>query len=302
MDLDSILTNLQELELPTVREICFLCDRVQALFLEEANVQYVHAPVTICGDIHGQFYDLIQLFQEGGTIPHSSYVFLGDFVDRGYHSTETILYLFALKARYPDKIVMCRGNHESRQITQAYGFYDECLKKFGDASVWRMVCECFDALTLSCVVDGKILGIHGGLSPSIQTLSQLQVLHRSRDVPSEGPMSDLLWSDPEEMVDTWGISPRGAGYIFGRIPVQQFSHINGLTLITRAHQLCMEGINYMFDNQIVTIWSAPNYCYRCGNKAAILSIDKDHNQNVKTFSESSQNATISPLSPPDYFL
>jgi len=302
MDLKSILTSLRDLDLPTVRDVCLLCDRVTATLIEESNVQCVRSPVTICGDIHGQFYDLLKLFAEGGEIPDTSYIFLGDFVDRGYHSAETILYLFTLKVLHPDKIILIRGNHESRQITQAYGFYDECLRKFGDPSVWRVLCECFDALTLSCLVDGKVFCIHGGLSPSIQTLSKLQVLNRAREVPSEGAMSDLLWSDPEEMVETWGVSPRGAGYIFGRNPVKNFSHINGLNLISRAHQLCMEGINYMFDKQIVTIWSAPNYCYRCGNKAAILTIDENHNQNVTTFTDSDRNSAVSPIAVPDYFL
>lgn len=153
----------------------------------------------VCGDIHGQFYDLKELFKVGGDVPETNYLFMGDFVDRGFYSVETFLLLLALKVRYPDRITLIRGNHESRQITQVYGFYDECLRKYGSILVWRYCTEIFDYLSLSAIIDGKIFCVHGGLSPSIQTLDQIRTIDRKQEVPHDGPMCDLLWSDPEGM-------------------------------------------------------------------------------------------------------
>ena len=184
---------------------------------------------------------------------------------------ETFLLLLALKVRYPDRITLIRGNHESRQITQVYGFYDECLRKYGSVNVWRYCTEIFDYLSLSAIIEDKIFTVHGGLSPSINTLDQIRVIDRKQEVPHDGAMCDLMWSDPEE-IEGWGLSPRGAGYLFGGDVVAMFNERNDLDLIARAHQLVMEGHRSMFNDALVTVWSAPNYCYRCGNVAAILKI------------------------------
>ena len=164
--------------------------------------------------------------------------------------------------RYPDRITLIRGNHESRQITQVYGFYDECLKKYGTVNVWKYCCEVFDYLSLGALVDNTVLCVHGGLSPSIATLEQIRAIDRKQEVPHEGPMCDLLWSDPDEMVSDWGLSPRGAGFLFGEKTVDNFLHANQLETIARAHQLVMEGYKLHFNGKVVTVWSAPNYCYR----------------------------------------
>jgi len=260
-------------------------------------------PRSRCGDIHGQFYDLKELFKVGGDCPDTNYLFLGDFVDRGFYSVETFLLLLALKVRYPDRITLIRGNHESRQITQVYGFYDECLRKYGSVNVWRYCTEIFDYLSLSALIEDKILCVHGGLSPSINTLDQIRVIDRKQEVPHDGAMCDLLWSDPED-IEGWGLSPRGAGFLFGGNIVKAFNHTNGLDLIARAHQLVMEGYKYMFDKTLATVWSAPNYCYRCGNVAAILELDENRNANFKIFEAAPQEARGIPAKKPapDYFL
>jgi serine/threonine-protein phosphatase 4 catalytic subunit len=194
-------------------------------------------------------------------------------VDRGYYSVETFLLLLALKVRYPDRMYLIRGNHESRQITQVYGFYDECLRKYGSATVWRCCCDVFDYISLTALIDDKIFCVHGGLSPDIAQIDQIRYIDRKQEVPSEGAMCELLWSDPDEDVDSWGMNPRGAGFLFGRNIVDKFVHDNGIKMIARAHQLVMQGYKKMFDDQLVTVWSAPNYCYRCGNVASILALD-----------------------------
>lgn len=345
-----------------MRELCY---KARELLIEEGNVVGVDAPVTICGDIHGQFHDLMELFRVGGDVPDTNYLFMGDFVDRGFYSLESFLLLLCLKVRYPDRITLIRGNHESRQITTVYGFYDECLRKYGSANVWRYCCEVFDYLALGALVTGAatnlepsdapfqdptsqasmpgeeqdieietlnangeimfrfarnhdssqpsqaasqpssspiidtpsrtgpsgtsatssangsrgndggaVLCVHGGLSPLIDTIDKIRLLDRKQEVPHEGAMCDLLWSDPDE-IDGWGLSPRGAGFLFGADIVKCFNHKNDLSLIARAHQLVMEGFKEMFDSTIVTVWSAPNYCYRCGNVAAILELGED---------------------------
>merc|ERR1712007_54210 len=213
------------------------------ILVDENNVQPVLLPVVICGDIPGQFFDLLELFNIVGKIPEKNYVFLGDFVDRGYNSVETFELLLLLKIRYPACITLLRGNHESRQITQVYGFYDECLRKYGNSNVWRFFTDLFDYLPLTALVEKAIFTLHGGLSPQIDTLDQIMALDRVQEVPHEGPMCDLLWSDPDDRCG-WGISPRGAGYTFGQDISEQFNHANGLKLIARAHQLVMEGYNW----------------------------------------------------------
>lgn len=194
--------------------------------------------MTICGDVHGQFHDLMELFKIGGKPPDTNYLFMGDYVDRGYYSVETVTLLVALKVRFRDRITILRGNHESRQITQVYGFYDECLRKYGNANVWKYLTDLFDYLPLSAVVEQQIFCLHGGLSPSLDTLDQVRDIDRLVEVPHEGPMCDLLWSDPDDRTG-WGISPRGAGYTFGQDISDQFIKKNGLKTIARAHQLVM---------------------------------------------------------------
>ncbi|KAL8226442.1 hypothetical protein R6Q57_016274 [Mikania cordata] len=332
-DLDRQIEQLKNCEPLKESEVKALCLKAMEILVEESNVQRVDAPVTICGDIHGQFYDMKELFKVGGDCPKTNYLFLGDFVDRGFYSVETFLLLLALKVRYPDRITLIRGNHESRQITQVYGFYDECLRKYGSVNVWRYCTDIFDYLRyfslflggtkflktalaifminkfksnfcnfcwkqshhtqytgdfLSALIENKIFSVHGGLSPNINTLDQIRIIDRKQEVPHDGAMCDLLWSDPEDIVDGWGLSPRGAGFLFGGSVVTSFNHTNNIDYICRAHQLVMEGFKWMFNNQIVTVWSAPNYCYRCGNVAAILELDENLNKQFRVFKAAPQ--------------
>ncbi|KAK7284725.1 hypothetical protein RJT34_19477 [Clitoria ternatea] len=271
-DLDDQISQLMQCKPLSEQQVRALCEKAKEILRDESNVQPVKSPVTICGDIHGQFHDLAELFRIGGKCPDTNYLFMGDYVDRGYYSVETVTLLVALKVRYPQRITILRGNHESRQITQVYGFYDECLRKYGNASVWKTFTDLFDFFPLTALVESEIFCLHGGLSPSIETLDNIRNFDRVQEVPHEGPMCDLLWSDPDDRCG-WGISPRGAGYTFGQDISEQFNHTNSLKLIARAHQLVMDGFNWAHEQKVVTIFSAPNYCYRCGNMASILEVD-----------------------------
>ena len=210
---------------------------------KESNVQEVKCPVTVCGDVHGQFHDLMELFRIGGRSPDTNYLFMGDYVDRGYYSVETVTLLVALKVRYRERITILRGNHESRQITQVYGFYDECLRKYGNPNVWKYFTDLFDYLPLTALVDGQIFCLHGGLSPSIDTLDHIRALDRLQEVPHEGPMCDLLWSDPDDR-GGWGISPRGAGYTFGQVSNSFYEFYEKFGTNLRSFNFCYKNLNF----------------------------------------------------------
>ncbi|KAI8910182.1 Metallo-dependent phosphatase-like protein [Gorgonomyces haynaldii] len=276
LDVDRLIELAYDKQLLPENTIKEVCELAKQLLIQESNLPQIQAPCTLVGDVHGQFYDLLEIFYIGGRIPDTSYVFMGDYVDRGHHSVETITLLTLLKIRYPNRMWMIRGNHETRSVTQTYGFYAECMRKFGNPNVWTYFVDMFDFLVLGCVIDDVIFCVHGGLSPSLHTLDQIRILDRFREIPHEGPMSDLVWSDPipgaDEAQSDFSLSPRGAGYIFGQEATRKFLEMNSLGHICRAHQLCMEGYQILFDDMLSTVWSAPNYCYRAGNLASILEI------------------------------
>ena len=290
----------------TILEIRKLLIKARELLIDESNVVRLSTPISICGDVHGQFFDVKELFAIGGRCPETSYLFLGDYVDRGRESIEVFLLLIALKVRHPDRITLLRGNHECRQTSQNYGFYDDCVSKYGTAEVWRQVCDVFDLLPLSAVIDDTIFCVHGGLSPNLATLDEIRALDRQQELPNDGPITDLLWSDPDDGIDEWVLNARGAGFQFGSQPLLRFHHTNRLMLTARAHQLAQEGFWHRFENRLVTVWSAPNYMYRCNNLASILEVSETLKQDFKIFGPApadSGSAAVNRARPlPDYFL
>jgi len=301
-EVDDMIAQVLECKHLSEAQVAKLCEKGKEVLEKESNVHVVRAPVTVCGDVHGQFHDLLELFKIGGVPPDTNYLFMGDYVDRGYYSVETVTLLLLYKIRYPERLHILRGNHESRQITQVYGFYDECVRKYGTSRVWEMFTDLFDFLPLSAVVEQEIFCLHGGLSPSLDTIAHIRALERVREIPHEGAMCDLLWSDPEDRVG-WGVSSRGAGFTFGQDMSERFCQSNGLKSIARAHQLVMEGYNWAHQERVVTIFSAPNYCYRCGNLAGMLELDEHMNKCFFTFDPAPRRgeAQVSKKTP-DYFL
>lgn len=282
-----------------------ICDMAMEILTNEPNVKPVQAPVTVVGDVHGQFYDVLELFEIGGKPPFTNYLFMGDYVDRGNYSLETVSLLVCMKVRYRDRITLTRGNHECRQITQVYGFYDECLRVYGNANVWKYFTDTFDCLPLSSLIEGKVFCPHGGLSPSLTNVEDVSKLDRHMEIPHEGPICDLMWSDPDDR-SGWGISPRGAGYTFGADVSQKFNHSNSLMYIVRAHQLVMDGYQWQHDEAVLTLFSAPNYCYRCGNQAAIMQLDESINSHIIAYDpaprdEQKGDSKVNERTP-DYFL
>ncbi|EDQ91891.1 uncharacterized protein MONBRDRAFT_21183 [Monosiga brevicollis MX1] len=301
-DLDAQIEQIRSGKQLDEQQIKLLCEKAKEILSQESNVREVSCPVTVCGDVHGQFYDLLELFRIGGEVPHTNYLFMGDYVDRGYFSVEAVTLLVALKVRYPERISILRGNHESRQITQVYGFYDECLRKYASPAVWTYFTDLFDFLPLTGLVERQIFCLHGGLSPQATTLDAIRDMDRFQEVPHEGPMCDLLWSDPDDRAG-WNVSPRGAGFNFGKTVSEEFNRTNGLRIIARAHQLVMEGFNWSHDRNVVTIFSAPNYCYRCGNQGGIMELDDTLNYSFLQYDPAPrpQGFHKQPRAP-DYFL
>lgn len=275
-DLDYCLEQLLEHKPPKLlppETIQQLCHTLKTQLLSEPNIIPLSSPISVVGDIHGQYHDLLEIFRIGGDPPNTNYLFLGDFVDRGYYSVETITLLILLKLRYPNRITLIRGNHESRTITTNYGFYSEILNKYkGCSLVWLYITDLFDYLPLGATIDSNIICVHGGLSPLCQRLDQIRVLDRFKEIPHDGIMADVVWSDPDIEIMDFKLLPRGAGYLFGLDVVNKFFRENDLLQMVRAHQLCNEGYTSYWDDKCLTVWSAPNYCYRCGNKALILEI------------------------------
>ena len=237
--IDDYIKRLKEKELLTSPEISYVCDLVRPIFHSLPNVISLQSPRNVCGDIHGLLND-----------PESNYLFMGDFVQRGMHSCETILFLLCMKMKYPENISLIRGNHECRKITQVYGFCDVITRKFGDAQVWKMLTDLFDVFHLAATVDDRILCVHGGLSPGF--MLHALCLMRQKEIPHEGTMCDLLWSDPEN-IKGFGVSPRGAGYSFCPNITQDFLATNNLNLLRRAHQLMMDGHSFTHEENCLTL-------------------------------------------------
>lgn len=156
-ELEKILEKLFKCELLDESTIKSLCEKCKEVLINEANITNINCPVTVCGDVHGQFHDVLELFRIGGDVPKVNFLFMGDYVDRGFYSIETVTLLVALKLRFPQKITILRGNHESRQITQVYGFYDECLRKYGNANVWKYFTDLFDFLPLTALIENQVV-------------------------------------------------------------------------------------------------------------------------------------------------
>lgn len=254
-------------------EIRQLCAVSREIFLQQPNLLELEAPIKICGDIHGQYGDLLRLFEYGGFPPDANYLFLGDYVDRGKQSLETICLLFAYKIKYPENFFLLRGNHECASVNRLYGFYDECRRRF-NVKLWKTFTDCFNCLPVAALIDNKIFCMHGGLSPELTNLDQIRNITRPTDIPDSGLLCDLLWSDPARGVNGWETNDRGVSYTFGSDKVSEFLTRHDMDLVCRAHQVVEDGYEFFADRQLVTIFSAPNYCGEFDNAGAVMSVDE----------------------------
>ncbi|CAH1438248.1 unnamed protein product [Lactuca virosa] len=246
-DVDDIIHRLLEVRgKPTKQfqltesEIKQLCVVSREIFLQQPNLLELEAPIKICGDIHGQYADLLRLFEHDGLPPEVDYLFLGDYVDRGKQSLETICLLLAYKIKYPNNIFLLRGNHECASINRIYGFYDECKRRF-NVKLWKIFADCFNCLPVAALISEKILCMHG---------------------------------DPHKDVKGWAMNDRGISYTFGADVVTEFLLKHDLDLVCRAHQVVEDGYEFFAYRQLVTVFSAPNYCGEFDNAGAFISVDE----------------------------
>ncbi|KAL5151986.1 Serine/threonine-protein phosphatase BSL2 [Glycine soja] len=269
-------------------EIADLCDSAERIFSSEPSVLQLRAPIKIFGDLHGQFGDLMRLFDEygapstAGDIAYIDYLFLGDYVDRGQHSLETITLLLALKVEYPNNVHLIRGNHEAADINALFGFRIECIERMGERDgiwTWHRINKLFNWLPLAALIEKKIICMHGGIGRSINHVEQIENIQRP--IPMEAGsivLMDLLWSDPTENDSVEGLRPnaRGPGLVtFGPDRVMEFCNNNDLQLIVRAHECVMDGFERFAQGHLITLFSATNYCGTANNAGAILVLGRD---------------------------
>ena len=254
-------------------EIKFLIDKSAPIIKEQKMLVELEAPLHVCGDIHGQYYDLLRIFEHCGYPGEYNYLFLGDYVDRGKQSLETICLLLCYKIKFPEKVTLLRGNHESSVTNRIYGFYDECKRRY-NVRLWKSFTDLFNWLPVAALIDEKILCMHGGLSPDLKNMQNIQDISRPTDIPDTGLLCDLLWSDPDKDALEYDENDRGVSVIFGEKIVQDFNKKNDLDLIIRAHQVVDDGYEFFAQRQLITIFSAPNYCGEFDNSAGIMIIDE----------------------------
>ena len=241
----------------------------------------------------------MRLFEYGGFPPEANYLFLGDYVDRGKQSLETICLLLAYKIKYPENFFVLRGNHECASINRIYGFYDECKRRY-NIKLWKTFTDCFNCLPIAAIIDEKIFTMHGGLSPDLNSMEQIRRVMRPTDVrespwavgsaqrtvsawvwltpigqiPDCGLLCDLLWSDPDKDITGWSENDRGVSFTFGPDVVSRFLQKHDMDLICRAHQVVEDGYEFFSKRQLVTLFSAPNYCGEFDNAGAMMSVDE----------------------------
>lgn len=264
IDLDDMISRLLKSARFSSKKLCLsheeirsICMASREIFLSQPVLLELAAPLKIVGDIHGQYTDLIRIFQLSGFPPTVNYLFLGDYVDRGKRSLETILLLLCYKLKYPENFFLLRGNHECANVTRVYGFYDECKRRC-DVRIWKTFIDIFNCLPVASIVADKIFCVHGGLSPSLLDAKEIRQLNRPTDVPDYGLLSDLLWSDPADMEKGWEPNERGVSYCFGKSEIKNFLSFNDFDLICRAHMVVEDGYEFFEDRLLVTLFSAPN--------------------------------------------
>ncbi|CAK7265269.1 3',5'-cyclic-nucleotide phosphodiesterase (PDEase) (3':5'-CNP) [Sporothrix epigloea] len=278
----------------TEEQALFILRKGTELLRSEPNLLEMDAPITVCGDVHGQYYDLMKLFEVGGDPAETRYLFLGDYVDRGYFSIECVLYLWSLKIHYPKTLWLLRGNHECRHLTDYFTFKLECRHKYSE-TIYDACMESFCSLPLAAVMNKQFLCIHGGLSPELHTLDDLKKVDRFREPPTQGLMCDVLWADPLEDFGLEKTSDyflhnhvRGCSYFFSYQAACAFLEKNNLLSIIRAHEAQDAGYRMYRKTRttgfpsVMTIFSAPNYLDIYNNKAAVLKYENNV-MNIRQF-------------------
>ncbi|EGT52801.1 hypothetical protein CAEBREN_00302 [Caenorhabditis brenneri] len=263
----------------TADDIFKILELSKPIFMKQGAMVELEPPIKICGDVHGQYADVLRLFDKAGFPPLVNYLFLGDYVDRGPHSLEVVTLFLAYKVKFPGNFFMLRGNHECGSINRVYGFLEEVIRKYGTkfgADLWNAFQHCFACMPYTALVAGKILCMHGGISQKMTSLNQLRKLPRPvLEVPNPSLETDILWSDPDTTIDGFDDSTRGVGQVFGEEALKEVMERMGVELIVRAHQVVQDGYEFFCKKRLVTVFTAPNYCGEFDNSAAMMNVSKN---------------------------
>ena len=261
----------------TVDEIKLATDKaLNAVRMESIQLD-LKSEILIVGDLHGHYLDLLRIFKTYGFPPKTNYLFLGDYVDRGEFSVETITLLCLLKGMYPKNLYLIRGNHEFDSLCRFSGFFAELGDLFGKEApeLYHRFLEIFSYLPISAIIDNKYICVHGGLGPKLTSIKQLREFQRPLLDYDEEVLDALLWSDPSPTVDYYETSTRGSGFFYGKQAVKEFLENTKLEVLIRGHECVQNGINIDFEGKLITVFSASNYCGLVGNNSGVLRIETD---------------------------
>ncbi|BET00003.1 serine threonine-protein phosphatase [Nesidiocoris tenuis] len=280
LNIDSIISRLLEMRSARISrslqlsesEIKGLCLKAREVIMNQPVLLELEAPLKIVGNLHGQFLDLLRILEYGQF--ETNFLFLGDYVDFGKQSIETVCLLLAYKVKIHDHFFLLRGHHEAANVNRSFGFYDECKKRY-NYKLWKAFNEVFNCLPVAAVVDEKIFCVHGGLSPELESLDQIKKIMRPTDVPDHGLLRDLLWSDPDKDTVEWGGNDRGVAYTFGVEIITKFLQMNDFELICRSHDVVDAGYEFFGKRQLVTVFSAPNFMGEYDNAGAIMAVNSN---------------------------
>ena len=257
----------------------------QDIFKIEPLCLDLTGPIHVVGDLHGHILDLFRVLKTYGLPKYHKMLFLGDIVDRGEFSTETITLVLALKVAFPDNVHIIRGNHEFSELNETCGFIEELRKIYNMKAydIYEKLLSVFKYLPVLAIINKKILCVHGGLGPHWFSLNQVRKIKKPIESFEKEILDGIFWSDPNDAIDFYAPSSRGTGYFFGKSAVEDFLDSNSLDLIVRAHECTLTGINFMFNERLVTVFGASNYCGMVNNYAGVLTIDKNGGISSKTF-------------------
>ncbi|OHT12290.1 Serine/threonine-protein phosphatase PP2A-2 catalytic subunit [Tritrichomonas foetus] len=277
-DVKEYTTRNRQLSLPIIPQkiMILLLHAAIQIFKNEPVTLRTSGPVIVVGDLHGQVLDLIRILKVRGPPPNTHYIFLGDLVDRGQFSTETVTLVLVMKVLWPNEVILLRGNHEFDELCKIGGFGTEITNIYSSDEISGLFSLAFGCIPIACIVNKSIVCLHGGIGPTVKRLSDIDKMPRPLYAFPDGPVTDILWSDPSDVVEMFRTSSRGSGALFGELALTMFLEQEGLDLLVRGHQCVSTGVAASLNGKCVTVFSASNYCGISGNKSGILVINAEN--------------------------
>lgn len=259
-----------------------LLEEVKGVFAREPVMLDIEGPVIVVGDLHGHILDLYRIMRKFDAPPSTKFLFLGDIVDRGDFSLETITLVFMLKLLYPDSVYIIRGNHEFKNTAEFGGFRSELEAVYPKSTVFQAFIDTFSMLPIAAKM-GRVLCIHGGISPDFESLDQLNAIRKPIKTYDDPILCGIFWSDPTFTTRWFVPSRRGTGFLFGESVFADFLRNNDLQMVVRGHECIMKGYEFAFNKKLVTVFSASNYCGKTNNPSGVLRVSDNGSVSAITF-------------------